>query len=114
MSKLNFPEGITRKLIESTDESGFIPPVALKLLTRYTDRELTAVRNCYRVMTGGSRAIGGGDNLCSKVEMAAARAKDPDLKRLNERLLFLSRNDRQIDAGLRGAFACISYALKTK
>lgn len=114
MSKLNFPEGITKELIESTYGDGSISPVVLKLLARYTDKELTAVRNCYRIMTGGSKAIGGGENLGSKVEMAAISTGDPDLQRLNERLAFLSRNDQQMEAGLRGAFHCISYALKGK
>ena len=114
MTQVDFTEAVTRQLIRSRQPDGVIPADALRVLIDLTDKELIAIRNCYRINTRVKEQPGGGDDLRVQVERAAAENDDPLFAKLHERMTFICRNDRQMEAGLRGALHCLSFALKHK
>ena len=107
MRDVRFIEAVTEKLIRARREDGSLPPDIVRSFTDHTDKELTALRNLYRIRSKG-------DNLLLRVQAAAQEAGDEDLRLLTERLSFLARNDAELTSGLKGAIHCFQFALNNK
>ena len=107
MRDVHFIEAVAEKLLNTREPDGSLPPDILRTFADHTDKELTALRNLYRIRTRG-------DNLVTRTKEAAEKAADEELMRLADRLSYLSRNDRQLEAGLKGALHCFQYMLQAK
>ena len=114
MSDVRVIERVTSNLIEAMRPDGSIDPKVLMQISEYNDQELNSIRNCYRVMTGGAKALGAGGNLLVHAQSAAKETGDQKLQILAARLAFLSRNDKKLEGGLLGALHCYAYALSNR